>query len=74
MFLSEKEMVELSGIAVGRSGLSKHQLQCAFLRQAGIPFIQNARGRPIVARSYFESTRVSPPPAGIKSTWQPGVL
>ncbi|WP_371832431.1 DUF4224 domain-containing protein [Limnobacter sp.] len=74
MFLSEEEMVELSGIGVGRSGLTKHELQCAFLRNAGIPFIQNARGRPIVARSYFESTRVSPPPAAQKATWQPGVM
>ncbi|WP_369907290.1 DUF4224 domain-containing protein [Limnobacter sp. SAORIC-690] len=67
-------MVELSGIAVGRSGLTKHQLQCAFLRNAGIPFIQNARGRPIVARSYFESSKLVPPPAASKSTWQPGVM
>lgn len=74
MFLSEEEMVELSGIAVGRSGLTKHELQCAFLRQAGIPFIQNARGRPIVARAYFESTKISPPPAAQKATWQPGVM
>lgn len=74
MFLTEDEMIELSGIGAGRSGLSKHQLQCAFLRNAGIPFIQNARGRPIVARSYFESSRVSPPPAAKKATWQPGVV
>lgn len=74
MFLSEEEMVELSGIGAGRRGLTKHQLQCAFLRQAGIPFIQNARGRPIVARSYFESTRVSPPPGAQKANWQPGVM
>jgi len=74
MFLSEEEMVELSGIGSGRSGLSKHELQCTFLRQAGIPFIQNARGRPIVARSYFEVARLTPPPAAIKSTWQPRVM
>lgn len=74
MFLSEEEMVELSGIAVGRSGLTKHQLQCAFLRQAGIPFIENARGRPIVARSYFEASKLTPPPAASKPAWQPGVM
>lgn len=74
MFMSEEEIAELSGIAVGRSGLSKYQLQCAFLRQAGVPFIENARGRPIVARSYFEASKLSPPPVAQKVNWQPRVM
>lgn len=72
MFLSEEDISELTGIGSGRGGSTKHELQCAFLRHAGIPFIQNARGRPIVARAYFENGRMATTQTpSTKTTWQP---
>lgn len=53
-FYSEVEIDELTGIKRGTGGRTKHQMQCSFLRQSGIPFIQNARGRAVVARSAVE--------------------
>lgn len=74
-FLEEKYVDELTGIAKGRDGQSKLQLQCAFLKKNGIPFIENARGRPILNRSYFEHTgrpkTVEPPE---KKVWEPEMM
>lgn len=53
-FYSETEIDELTGIKRGTGGKTKHQMQCAFLRRNGIPFIENARGRAVVARSVIE--------------------
>ncbi len=53
-FYSEAEIDDLTGIKRGKGGKTKHQMQCAFLRKSGIPFIENARGRAVVARSAVE--------------------
>ncbi|MDZ4049263.1 MAG: DUF4224 domain-containing protein [Limnobacter sp.] len=53
-FYSEAEIDELTGIKRGTGGKNKYQMQCDFLKDTGIPFIENARGRAIVARSAIE--------------------
>lgn len=53
-FYSEAEIDELTGIKRGTGGKSKYKMQCAFLKKIGVPFIENARGRAIVARSAIE--------------------
>ncbi|WP_414674971.1 DUF4224 domain-containing protein [Limnobacter sp.] len=74
MFLSEDEMVDLTGIGAGRSGRTKHELQVSFLKSCGIPFILNTRGRPIVSRAYFEAGRMATAAPIQKQSWQPGVM
>lgn len=69
-FLQESFVDELTGIRKGKGGKSKHNLQCAFLRAEGIPFVENMRGRPIVNRSYFERPAISSEPPR-KKTWEP---
>lgn len=58
LFLTQEETDELTGIRSGKSAggikLSKLQLQVSWLRTAGIPFTENARGRPIIARAIIE--------------------
>jgi len=63
LFLEEAEVAILMGIKIGRGGLSRSQRQIAALRTMGIPFHVNAVGRPIVARSLFET----PSPAGARA-------
>lgn len=55
MFLTEKEIDDLTGIKRGQDGMTKHETQVAWLRNHGFPVIENARGRPILARSVFDS-------------------
>lgn len=75
LFLSSSELDELTGIRRGstRSGIkrSKYEMQAAFLREIGIPFISNARGRPVVLLSAVESRRPSEVP---KVGWKPAVM
>lgn len=73
MFLTEEEVTELTGIGAGRAGRTKHELQASFLKSAGIPFILNARGRPVVSKSFFEAGRMATAAPVQKQTWQPGV-
>lgn len=53
-FYMECDVDEITGIKRGCRGQSKYSLQSDFLRQSGIPFFQNAIGRPIVAISAIE--------------------
>lgn len=61
-FLSDAELVQLTG-------RRRKSLQVAALRQMGVPFVVNAAGRAIVARSAFEPGQVAAP-----KPWQPAVL
>lgn len=74
-FLEEKYVDELTGIYKGKEGKTKLQLQCTFLKGAGVPFIENARGRPIVNRSYFEGSRtVLAQQHPEKQIWEPDLM
>lgn len=75
LFLDDESLDLLTGIRRGstRFGIkqTKHELQAAFLREIGIPFISNARGRPVVLRSALEDRRTADLP---KSGWKPAVM
>ena len=72
MFLEQQEIDRLTGILRGGGGRNKQQCQCDFLRSRGIPFFENARGEPIVARSYFEASSKSSHQT--PKAWAPSVL
>jgi hypothetical protein len=79
LFLTEEEVNELTGIGSGRTEYiggqhvkrTKLQRQVDQLRQMGIPFHVNARGRPIVARAYFTGQKTEAPP---RPKWHPRAL
>lgn len=75
-FYSEAEIDELTGIKRGTGGETKHQLQCAFFRDSGIPFIENARGRAIVARSSIEgrSKKQETETQPVHKAWEPKLI
>lgn len=70
IFLSDQDIAELTGIRRGRSGMTRAQLQCQFLRERGIPFVSNIKGEPKVCTSYLEGRSQS------KQTeaWKPRIL
>ena len=71
-FLTAEEVAELTGIKIGRDGKTRETLQAEHLRQAGIPFYLNARGRPIIVRANLTgNARV---PIDLKPAWQPRVI
>ena len=72
IFLTLQEVAELTGIKIGRRGKNREQLQTDWLRESGIPFWTNARGRPIIARAAIEG-RTSEQEATPKK-WHPKVL
>lgn len=75
LFLDDQQLDELTGIRRGstQAGVkhSKYQLQASFLRQIGIAFIVNARGKPIVFRGALEARAPIEVP---KPAWQPQIL
>jgi hypothetical protein len=75
-FYSEAEIDELTGIKRGTGGETKHKMQCAFLRDSGIPFIENARGRAIVARSAIEgrSKKQETETLPVHKAWEPKLI
>ncbi|WP_322742799.1 DUF4224 domain-containing protein [Alcaligenes faecalis] len=77
VFLTPAEVAELTGINKGKriSGhlLHREQLQVQWLRTSGIPFFENARGRPIVARAAIEGRTAGGDPKPVRA-WQPSVL
>lgn len=54
-FLSAQEVGEFSGIKRGKTvrgrKVTREQLQVEWLRRTGVPFIVNARGRPMIVRA-----------------------
>lgn len=74
-FLSPQEIEELTGVKTGKNKRTREQLQIEWLRAAGIPFWENARGRPIVARAAIEGRRAAEVAAAEpKKKWQPPTL
>ena len=74
-FLSPQEIEELTGVKTGRNKRTREQLQIEWLRASGIPFWENARGRPIVARAAIEGRRAAEVAATEpKKKWQPPAL
>jgi hypothetical protein len=75
IFLDDASLERLTGIRRGstRAGVkrTKHEMQAAFLREIGIPFISNARGRPVVLLSAVESRRSA---EASKKGWKPAVM
>ncbi len=75
LFLDDASLDRLTGIRRGttRAGVkqSKYQLQAAFLREVGIPFISNARGQPVVLVSAVESRRTAEAP---RTGWKPAAI
>ncbi len=75
-FLSPVEVAELTGIKTGKNvrgrTIHREQLQIEFLRTQGIPFIVNARGRPMIVRANLVAGRAVVPEQ--KQAWQPRVL
>lgn len=70
MFLTAKEVADLTGIRKGADGKTRAELQCAHLRRIGVPFWPNAAGEPKVPRSHFEGGK----PAPQKQAWKPALL
>ncbi|RAM65962.1 DUF4224 domain-containing protein [Herbaspirillum rubrisubalbicans] len=75
IFLDDASLDHLTGIRRGstRAGVkqTKYEMQAAFLREIGIPFISNARGRPVVLLSAVESRRTAEAP---KKGWKPAMI
>lgn len=76
LWLSEEELKEFTGIYTGRRDnngrlIRHHQLQAEFLRERGIPFHQNIRGRCLVARQLILGGKTQTP---TKPKWQPKPL
>ena len=75
IFLDDACLDRLTGIRRGctRAGIkqTKYEMQAAFLREMGIPFISNARDRPVVLMSAVESRKTAEAP---KSGWKPAVM
>ena len=76
-FLTPEEVAELTGISTGKKvsgkSLTREQLQLSWLRQSGIPFFENARGRPIIARAVIEGAHIRTPTPQ-KTGWQSNAL
>ena len=62
---SDELIAEIKAMAeirlVNGKSLTREQLQLNWLRQSGIPFFENARGRPIIARAVIEGAQTRPP-------------
>ncbi|UIN20292.1 DUF4224 domain-containing protein [Herbaspirillum frisingense] len=75
LFLDDESLDRLTGIRRGSTSAgvkqTKYEMQAAFLREIGIPFIVNARGRPVVLLSAVESGRTAEAP---KRGWKPAVI
>lgn len=75
LFLTEEQVDELTGIRRGETingkKHTKFQRQVEFLRQRGIAFIENARGKPIITRSAVEGRGEKEP---ARKGWQPRVV
>jgi len=78
LFLTPEETDELTGIRTGKriagQTVTKLQLQVAWLRRVGIPFTENARGRPIIARAAIEGRMINAAPQPTQRGWMPSVL
>ncbi len=63
-FLTDNEVAQLTG-------LKRKSAQVKWLRGSGIPFRENAAGRPIICRSALDGGKPQPISS---SKWEPAVL
>lgn len=71
LFISEDDIARITEIKRGKGNQSREQLQCAALRELGVPFTISRLGRPLIARSVYENITT---PASNQETWVPNVL
>ncbi len=75
LFLNEEQTDHLTGISRGETikgeKFTKYQLQVAFLRNRGIPFTENARGKAVVTRMAIEGRQTK---EVVPKGWQPKVV
>ncbi|WP_025040991.1 DUF4224 domain-containing protein [Nitrosospira briensis] len=71
MFLTPEEVTVLTGIARGRDGKTREQLQVAQLRDMGIAFRVNAKGRPITTWAAVNGVEEKVPAPLV---WQSNIL
>lgn len=72
LFLTDKEVADLTGIKRGSNGLTRAQLQCQHLLSIGVPFRPNVYGEPKISRDYINhNNSVQSQPI---TNWQPAVL
>jgi len=69
MFLTDKEIAELTGIKRGCNGFTRAQLQCKHLRENGIKFFTNTRGEPKIPKAFIEGGQQT-----TTNAWQPRIL
>lgn len=69
MFLTAEELVELTGIKIGKNKKTREQLQATELTRLGIPHYVNIAARVIVARAIIESHPPATLPA--RGQWEP---
>lgn len=70
-FLSPREIAELTGIARGKGGLNREQLQVQALRKMKVPHFVNPAGYPKVVRAVIEGGRAAQAPV---ATWEPRLV
>jgi hypothetical protein len=77
-FLSAQEVGEFSGIKRGKTvrgrKVTREQLQVEWLRRTGVPFIVNARGRPMIVRANLVGDAQRGRAQDAPPAWQPNAL
>jgi hypothetical protein len=72
MFLTQEDIIELTGIRKGKEKKTRFELQIAALKKMKVPHFVNAAGRPVVARAVIEGggqqTETRQP------TWEPRLV
>jgi hypothetical protein len=71
MFLTSAEIAELTGIARGRHGQTREQLQAAQLREMGVAFRINAKGRPVITWDAVNGLSAKAEPSNV---WRSNIL
>ncbi|MEO8021118.1 DUF4224 domain-containing protein [Polaromonas sp.] len=67
--LTPAEVAELTGVKIGKNGLTREQLQAQALKAMNIPHYVNARDEPKVVRAVLEGGKPEPKK---KAAWEPG--
>lgn len=71
MFLTKKEVAELTGIYRGNGTKTNYEMQAAQLRKMGIPFWVNALGVPKVAAANLVGSSTTVKAAEPEKRWVP---
>lgn len=70
-FLTQDDIIELTGISQGKAGKTRFELQIAALKKMKVPHYVNAAGRPVVARAVIEGAARPEIP---QQTWEPRLV